>query len=291
MKLFVIMRNFDKRTILALILAIFTLIESCYVNNEKPTIDSPVFAKTENRNPIANYCLEIGKYGSGELKLESIIDSSVFAEMEKRNRWQTTEDKQYFAKVKDRDGIVCSSPGEVIHKKYSFLFKNMEANYCFHQWPDVNGMDDCEEGWIFFSSSSSASSSSGEFSPFDDDYDGEGYVEGGSGGIGDMISCCMDSIGRIGGCPEETPSDIIARREETLAWLEKRLPKTATTEIIIDFRNTPLIYPENDFVFNEIKSSFGDTIPVSWKFKIVCPSHSDTTITGSYFIRITGECK
>jgi hypothetical protein len=56
-----------KRNILVLILAIFALIESCYVNNEKPAVDSSVFAKTENRNPIANYCLVIDKYGSGYL--------------------------------------------------------------------------------------------------------------------------------------------------------------------------------------------------------------------------------
>ena len=65
----------------------------------------------------------------------------------------------------------------------------------------------------------------------------------------------------------------------------------ATTELVIDFPDRNFTSVKDTSKLNEIKSSFGEPIPVSWKFKIRCPPHSDTTITGKYFIRITGECK
>lgn len=64
----------------------------------------------------------------------------------------------------------------------------------------------------------------------------------------------------------------------------------ATTEFVIDFPDRNITSVKNTSTLNDIKSSFGDTIPVSWEFKIKCSPHNDTIITGSYFIRITGEC-
>jgi hypothetical protein len=69
------------------------------------------------------------------------------------------------------------------------------------------------------------------------------------------------------------------------------LPIKASTEFIIDFPDYSTIFMNDASKFHEIKSSFGDTIPVSWEFKINCLPHRDTTITGSYFVRITGECR
>jgi len=40
----------------------------------------------------------------------------------------------------------------------------------------------------------------------------------------------------------------------------------------------------------QIKDVFGKIFRVEWKSEIKCPPHNDTTLTGSYFIRITGEC-
>jgi len=65
----------------------------------------------------------------------------------------------------------------------------------------------------------------------------------------------------------------------------------ATTEFVIDFPDRNITSVKDTSILNEIKSSFGNDIPISWEFKIRCPPHNDTTITGKYFIRITGECK
>jgi hypothetical protein len=39
-----------------------------------------------------------------------------------------------------------------------------------------------------------------------------------------------------------------------------------------------------------IRSKFGQIIPLEWKWKSKCKPHFDTTFTGTYNIRITGEC-
>jgi hypothetical protein len=74
------------------------------------------------------------------------------------------------------------------------------------------------------------------------------------------------------------------------SWIYK-FPTRASTELIIDFPDYPTRYIEDASKIPEIISSFRDTVLVSWKFKIDCRPHSCTTITGSYFVRITGECR
>jgi hypothetical protein len=206
------MKTADKINILVLVLAIFMLTANCLA-----------------KKPIVNYCLEMSKEGS-ILKFESVIDSSDFAKMEKRNIWQCDPEcetqKKYFVKVDGRDSMTCL-PGEYIFRNHVFLFRDMTLN--------------ATGGWSW---------------------------EGRHGKSG--FAGCSD-------CSHETKSYLHSVE--------------ASTEIIIDFPEYNTKVTKDPFKLNEIKSSFGDAIPVSWKFKINCPPHNDTTITGSYFIRITGECK
>jgi hypothetical protein len=232
------------------ILAIFTLIEGCYVNNEKPAVDSSIFTKTGNRNPIANYCLVMGKYGYGSLKFESIIDSSNFAKMKDRNIWQCDSEcetqKKYFAKIENRDSMYCFK--QSINKKYNFLFENIaiQTHFGVGRGPSIaSSIVDC----------------------FDV-----------SSGKAKFVPCHSSSSGSFERNSSSSSSYHYTRHE-------------ALTEIIIDISEETDEIIRDSSKLNEIKSSFGDTIPVSWEFKINCPPHNDTTITGSYFIRITGECK
>jgi len=230
----------NKKNIFTLILMVFMLTENCFAEK-----------------PIANYCLDTKSIDEYFFKLESIIDSSVFAKMEdtERNCWVCSSEeenrKNYLLTIKHRYNMTCYHTEE-IYKEYSFLFKNMNVSAT---------------------------------NRFDSD-----IMRGTSGGIGVSINCCMDpSTRRIGDCPKKiySSSSIVI----SLSSSSKNYsPIEATTELIIDFPEYNSERIKDSSVFNEIKSSFGDTIPVSWEFKIRCPPHNDTTITGSYFVRINGEC-
>ena len=59
--------------------------------------------------------------------------------------------------------------------------------------------------------------------------------------------------------------------------------------------NIPITFPKKIFICKQlkpkdVKSLFGKTFPAEWKLNVKCDL-SDTTYSGSYFIRITGECK
>jgi hypothetical protein len=217
-----IIKNANKRNVFTLIIVIFLLTENCLAEK-----------------PIANYCLDTKKGYS--LKLESIIDSSVFTKMEERNCWMCSQKKtykRYFAKIESRDSMTCSFPGESIFREYSFLFKNMNLNATYDFWDTVRGQSE---------------------------------------GIGG----CLDCSTFLSSSSEKKSSSSLGKNYS---------PVEASTEILIDFPYRILEVVQDVFEINEIKSSFGNTIPISWKFKISCPPHRDTTITGSYFVRITGEC-
>jgi hypothetical protein len=226
----------DKRSVIVLISLVFILVANCLAEK-----------------PIVNYCLHTEEKGS-YIKFESIIDSSVFAKLDERNIWQIDSEegdvfKAYFIKIEGYDSMYCYK--QDIHKKYSFILKNMvlQAYLGVGHGPSItsNTPSGSHASCLIFSNNK-------------------------------YIPCSLSTSNSFEKNSTTSPSDCRCTRSEAL------------TEIAIDFPESDEMIRDS-FRLNGIKSSFGDTIPVSWEFKIRCPPHSDTTITGKYFVRITGECK
>jgi hypothetical protein len=241
----------NKRNAFILIIAIFMLVKNC----------------------IACCCTDEG----------SMSDSSIFANIEKRKpianyclniksvddyslKFESIIDSSVFAKMEEHNCQWCDQE-EILNKKYFVKIKDRNNMTCSGEY--------IKKDYCFLFKNFSLSTWGYDTRSFSVKGGHTDCFESSSKGMR-WVPCHSSSSG------ESSSSSSVFPRPYP--------PGKALTEIPIDFPEKTAEVIIDTSIFNELKSYIGKTIPVSWKFKIVCPPHSDTTIIGSYFVRITGEC-
>jgi hypothetical protein len=218
------------------------------------------------KNCIACCCTDEG----------SMSDSLIFANIKKRKpianyclniksiddyslKFESITDSSVFAKMEERNCRGWCDSEEQLRKKYFVKVEGRDSMTCFKE--------DIKKDYCFLFKNFSLSTFA--------------YGIRDIGIMGGHVDCFEPSSKGMRWVPCHSSSS--GRSSSSRSY-------PALTEIPIDFPEKTAEVIIDTSIFNELKSYIGKTIPVSWKFKIVCPPHSDTTITGSYFVRITGEC-